>query len=258
MYQNAQPLVTAVMGSAPTMPLDTRRNNKYLPGQLVHTVIMDQQALECCWCCATMPCCCYNEVLARATYMDIYTNGVEIGKPCFCCCCGSSSTTSIATFQHFDNFVVFNESVVKGELCSPFPYCCVNNCDMCGEVIVMRGRCCSGTSTFALGNQWTTCAWPIPCHAWFCPISVMYGLAPGEASRASELINQTMSQFKSGNWPKEPRVQMALNPAPIVMIQGAAPGVYQQQPQAYQQAQVYQQPQQQQQEENFTPIMKDV
>lgn len=234
-YQSiAQPFTNAVAGS-PTMPIDARRNGKYLPGQLVHTVVMDQSALECLFTCATFPCCCYSETLARATYMDIYTNGVEIGKPRLCCCL-TSYDTSIAAFHHFDDFVVFHEQAVKGEWCSPFPFCCVNRCDMFGEAVVMRGKCGSGAAIFGMGNQCNTPTW-CPLLACCFPISVMYGLAPGQANHAAELINTHMSQFKSGNWAREPRVQMALNPAPT-MMQGA--------PIAYQQQQ------------NYTPIAKNV
>eukprot|EP00744_Colponema_vietnamica_P001959 GILI01003161.1.p1 GENE.GILI01003161.1~~GILI01003161.1.p1 ORF type:complete len:247 (+),score=73.07 GILI01003161.1:69-743(+) len=211
-YQSTQPLV------AGNMVIDGHRNAKYIPGQLIHTVNLDQQALECLFCTATCPCCCYKEVLARATYMDVYTNGVIIGKPRFCCCFGANSETSIGIFHHFDDFVVFNDNVVKGELCAPFPFCCVDRFGLCGEAIVMRGRCLTGTSFFGMANECNTPSL-LPCVTCCCPISVMYGLVPGEADRVSQVINQAVTEFKNGNWAREPRVAVSMGGAPTPMMQ---------------------------------------
>eukprot|EP00744_Colponema_vietnamica_P009688 GILI01013750.1.p1 GENE.GILI01013750.1~~GILI01013750.1.p1 ORF type:complete len:254 (-),score=21.75 GILI01013750.1:256-912(-) len=194
-----QPVVIQVI------QLDDRRNANYMPGKLLHTVKMDQEALKCMYWAA----CCCKEELAKATYMDIYSNGVAIGKPFGC-----NPQTSRVGFHHFDDPIVFHQNAIKGEACEPCPYCLVNCCNCCGEVLVMQGQCCSGTTFFATRNECSTYSWA-PFAYCCCPISVMYGLAPGEAYRAAALINQGVSSFRSGNWAKEPSVAVSQTSGPM-------------------------------------------
>lgn len=57
----------------------------------------------------------------------------------------------------------------------------------------------------------------------------MYGLSAGEANRAASIINTAKQAYKAGNWPKEARVAMTMNPtlanpmASGVAVMAAAP-----------------------------------
>eukprot|EP00744_Colponema_vietnamica_P001520 GILI01002507.1.p1 GENE.GILI01002507.1~~GILI01002507.1.p1 ORF type:complete len:233 (+),score=27.37 GILI01002507.1:45-701(+) len=214
MYQ--QPLLTV----APSFLPDARRNAKYQPGLLLHSAALDQSGLECLYCSATFPFFCCKETLAKASYLDVYSNGVLIAKPRVFCCFGVCTQTSIGVFHHFDDPIVFGETAVKGEMCAPFPFLCVDCFSLCGEALVMRGSSCSGVSLFAHANQYSTPSW-LGCCACMCPISVMYGLAPGEALKTAGVINQAVSVFRSGNWPKDQQltgtVLVVPMAAPVVM-----------------------------------------
>eukprot|EP00744_Colponema_vietnamica_P002076 GILI01003338.1.p1 GENE.GILI01003338.1~~GILI01003338.1.p1 ORF type:complete len:254 (-),score=51.60 GILI01003338.1:316-1077(-) len=211
---------TVAIQRGPVMAVDLRRNDRYQPGKLLYSAVMDKEAMECFYCWRTCPFCCCKERLAKASYMDVYANGVEVGKPIFnCCglgCCARD--TSIGGFHHYDDALVFGNNAVKGECCSPCPFCFVDQCGCCGEVVVMQGACgCQGSTFFAHHNEFNTCSW-CPLIAPCCNISVVFGLAPGEAGRAVMIMNEAASAFKRGNWQKEDNISSTMNPATLVMM----------------------------------------
>lgn len=189
--------------------IDSRRRNFYQPGELVTSVRMDQNGLECLYCVRFFPFCCCKASNAHATYMDIYANNVVAGLPFYCCCSCNEPKTSMGAASHYDDPTVHHDTVVKGECCSPFPFCLVDCFGCCGEVLVFRGACCSGARPFAMGNQASTCTY-CPIISCCFPISVMYGLAPGEAMRAAAVINTQVANFRNSQWAHEPKVAIAM------------------------------------------------
>ena len=207
---------------------DARRRNHYQPGELITSVQIDTDKMECFFCFRFWPFFCCKASHAQATYMDIYTNSVVSGMPFFCCYTCSKPMTSIAVTSHYDDPAVHGGMAQKGECFGPFPFCCIDCCGFCGEVLVFRGTCCTGARMFAMGNQGSTGS-ICPLIAWFCPISVMYGLAPGEASRAAAIINTQVANFRNSQWTPEMKIAEAMgmgsrNPTPMVVINNAAPG----------------------------------
>ena len=206
---------------------DARRHSNYQPGELITSVQIDTDKMECFFCFRFWPFFCCKASHAQATYMDIYTNSVVAGVPYFFCCACTKPLTSIAVTSHFDDPTVHGGMAQKGECFSPFPFCCVDCCGLCGEVLVFRGTFCTGVRYFAMGNQHTTGS-ICPCIACLCPISVMYGLAPGEAMRAATIINTQVANFRSSQWTPEMKVAEAMgmgsrNPPPVVVINNAVP-----------------------------------
>ena len=216
---------------APTRPgiiVDRRRNPKYFVDDFLYSVQLDQERLKCYYCCHTIPfCCCNQDKLANHTWMDIYTSGVEIGRPTGCLCIAKPAR---GVKVHYDDFEVFGKPPIVGQCCmEPTPYLCTNCCDCYGETLVMPGECtcrlCPSWSV-GLGSECTTCTVAPFCAQWCCPISIMYGLKDGEAEKAAGIITAARSIYLNA-YTRGTAADMSVWQHPAVVAANAAmPAAY--------------------------------
>jgi len=160
---------------------DPGRSDRCWPSQPLAAAKFDREKLACFY---KSHCFLSNDEAVRRTFLDVYPQGVLVNTPQGACCCLFCDN---AHFLFYDD-AAFSEDTVAGGFCSPPPYLCTHCLDMCGEVLVFR-RGTFGCPAPGFHHQ--------AAFGCCCPINVLYGLAPGEGKRVSQLIADQKQSFTS-------------------------------------------------------------
>lgn len=167
-----------------------RRMPHMVPGQLKYSAKMNLAALEkfYCWNCM----CPVKGAMARRTYVDVYSTGVQTNTPKGCCCCFWCDN---AVYLHYDDKRV-GDTWGQAGCCKPFPWCCPHLCNCCGETLYVNQcfACCAPGYPLFAGHCFGCLGYIIFAYGKIYPCCVMakydtwYGLEPGEATKVAAEI----------------------------------------------------------------------
>jgi len=158
-----------------------RRAPHMVPGQLKYSAKMDLAALEKFYCCHCM--CPVKNAMARRTYIDVYSTGVQTNAPMGCCCCFWCDN---AVYLHYDDKRLGDVWGQAG-CCKPFPWCCPHLCNCCGETLFVHQcfACCAPACPLMAGHHFGC----IPFYCASCSkFDTWYGLQPGEATQVASEV----------------------------------------------------------------------
>jgi hypothetical protein len=163
---------------------DPRRHKACLPGKLVYSAKVNDDAIKCYYraCCQCLP---PPDAFAR-TFIDVYTNAVAVNTPLVCCCCCATDNSRILYFDQSP----YARPTQRGGCCSPFPWCCAHGFGLCGESLAFSGNVV-GCPAFCFGHAFGAFLYCL------FPANFLCGLAEGEAEKTAEIINKEVEKYRA-------------------------------------------------------------